>query len=450
MGKDKKPKRLVILGGGESGVGTAILGKKKGYDVFVSDFGKIKNNYKEILALNKLEWEEEKHTEDLILNADVVMKSPGIPDKSPIVKKLKKKKIPVISEMEFAYKFTDLETIGITGSNGKTTTTMLTHHLLKQGGLNMALGGNIGKSFAWQVADNRHEGFVLEISSFQLDGVKKYRPHIAVITNISPDHLDRYEYKYEKYIDAKFRITLNQTESDYLIYDADDEAINHWLEKHTIKAQQVPFSLTRVLEKGIYVKDDTIISTINNQEFTMPINELSLEGKHNVKNAMAATAVAQLMRIRKDTIRESLSNFQGVEHRLEKVLKIQNVQYINDSKATNTNATFFALDSMNTPTVWIVGGVDKGNDYDELMSLVREKVKAIICLGVDNQKILDAFGNVVDIMIEVGTMTEAVKAAQKLSEKGDTVLLSPACASFDLFENYEDRGKQFKAAVQNL
>lgn len=449
MSKDKQ-KRLVVLGGGESGVGTAILGKKKGYEVFVSDFGKIKNNYKEILALNKLDWEEEKHTEELILNADVVMKSPGIPDKSPIVKLLKKKKIPVISEMEFAFKFTDLETIGITGSNGKTTTTMLTHYLLKQGGLNMALGGNIGKSFAWQVAENKYEGYVLEISSFQLDGIKKFRPHIAVITNISPDHLDRYEYKYESYIDAKFRITLNQTESDYLIYDADDEAINNWLAKHTIKANQIPFSLTRVLEKGIYVKDNRIISTINNQEFTMPINELSLEGKHNVKNAMAATAVAQLMRIRKDTIRESLSNFQGVEHRLEKVLKIQNVQYINDSKATNTNATFFALDSMNTPTVWIVGGVDKGNDYDELMSLVREKVKAIICLGVDNRKILDAFGNVVDVMIETTSMTEAVKAAQKMAEKGDTVLLSPACASFDLFENYEDRGKQFKAAVQNL
>jgi len=449
MSKDKQ-KRLVVLGGGESGVGTAILGKKKGYEVFVSDFGKIKNNYKEILALNKLDWEEEKHTEELILNADVVMKSPGIPDKSPIVKLLKKKKIPVISEMEFAFKFTDLETIGITGSNGKTTTTMLTHYLLKQGGLNMALGGNIGKSFAWQVAENKYEGYVLEISSFQLDGIKKFRPHIAVITNISPDHLDRYEYKYESYIDAKFRITLNQTESDYLIYDADDEAINNWLAKHTIKANQIPFSLTRVLEKGIYVKDNRIISTINNQEFTMPINELSLEGKHNVKNAMAATAVAQLMRIRKDTIRESLSNFQSVEHRLEKVLKIQNVQYINDSKATNTNATFFALDSMNTPTVWIVGGVDKGNDYDELMSLVREKVKAIICLGVDNRKILDAFGNVVDVMIETTSMTEAVKAAQKMAEKGDTVLLSPACASFDLFENYEDRGKQFKAAVQNL
>lgn len=442
--------RLVVLGGGESGVGTAILGKKKGYDVFVSDFGKIKNNYKEVLALNRLDWEEEKHTEELILNADVVMKSPGIPDKSPIVKQLKKKGIPIISEIEFAYQYTDKQTIGITGSNGKTTTTMLTHYLLKQGGLNVGLAGNVGKSFAWQVAEGKHEGYVLELSSFQLDGVVKYRPHIAVITNISPDHLDRYDYKYELYIAAKFRITMNQTKDDYLIYDADDEAIAEWLDKNKVKAKKIPFSIKKVLKEGVYIQEDKIISTINKEEFTMPINELSLEGKHNVKNAMAATAVAQLMRIRKDTIRESLSNFQGVEHRLEKVLKIQNVQYINDSKATNTNATFFALDSMTTPTVWIVGGVDKGNDYDELMQLVREKVKAIVCLGVDNNKIMNAFGNVVDVMVETTSMTEAVKIAQRLAEKGDTVLLSPACASFDLFENYEERGKQFKAAVQNL
>lgn len=442
--------RLVILGGGESGVGTAILGKKKGYDVFISDFGKIKNNYKEVLALNKLDWEEEKHTEELILNADVVMKSPGIPDKSPIVKAIKAKGIPVISEIEFAYPFTDVETIGITGSNGKTTTTMLTHHVLKQGSLNVGLAGNIGKSFAWQIAENKHEGYVLELSSFQLDGIEKFRPHIAVITNISPDHLDRYEYKYELYIEAKFRITMNQTKDDFLIYDADDEVISKWLESNTVKAQRIPFSLTKEVENGVYLKDDTIVSNINKEEFTMPINELSLEGKHNVKNAMAATAVAQLMRIRKETIRESLSNFQGVEHRLESVLKIQNVQYVNDSKATNINSTFYALDSMKTPTVWIVGGVDKGNDYSELMSLVREKVKAIVCLGVDNKKIMDAFGNVVDVMVETASMQEAVKVAQKMAEKGDTVLLSPACASFDLFENYEDRGKQFKNAVQNL
>lgn len=443
-------KRLVILGGGESGVGTAILGKKKGYDVFVSDFGKIKDNYKEVLALNKLDWEEEQHTEDKILNADVVMKSPGIPDKSPIVKLLHKKGIPVISEIEFAYQFIDVQTVGITGSNGKTTTTMLTHHLIKQGGLNMGLAGNIGKSFAWQVAEGKHEGYVLEISSFQLDGIEKYRPNVAVITNISPDHLDRYDYNYELYIAAKFRITMNQTKDDYLIYDADDQMIGQWLKNNKTKARLIPFSLVKEQKEGIYLKDNTIVSNITNDTFTMPINELSLEGKHNVKNAMAATAVAQLMKIRKDTIRESLSNFQGVEHRLEKVLKIQNVQYINDSKATNTNATFFALESMTAPTVWIVGGVDKGNDYDELMPLVREKVKAIVCLGVDNQKILNAFGNVIDVMVETTSMAEAVKASQKLAERGDVVLLSPACASFDLFENYEDRGKQFKAAVQNL
>ncbi|CAM3887353.1 UDP-N-acetylmuramoyl-L-alanine--D-glutamate ligase [Flavobacterium sinopsychrotolerans] len=442
--------RLVILGGGESGVGTAILGKKKGYEVFVSDFGKIKGNYKEVLIINGIAWEEEKHTEDLILNADVVMKSPGIPDKSPIVKKLIEKGIPIVSEIEFAAPFTDSTIIGITGSNGKTTTTMLTHHLLKSAGLNVGLGGNIGKSFAWQIADNKYDSYVLELSSFQLDGIVNFKPHIAIITNISPDHLDRYDYKYENYIDAKFRITMNQTEDDYLIYDSDDEAINEWFKTHTTKAKLIPFSLTKIFSEGAYIKNNKMEIKINQEEFTMDTEHIALEGKHNMKNAMAATSVAKLMQIRKATIRESLSNFQGVEHRLEKVLKIQNVQYINDSKATNVNATFFALDSMNTPTVWIVGGVDKGNDYNELMSLVREKVKAIICLGVDNKKIIDAFGNVVDMMIEVTNMNDAVKMAQRLSEKGDTVLLSPACASFDLFENYEDRGIQFKQAVKSL
>ena len=442
--------RLVILGGGESGVGTAILGKKKGYDVFVSDFGKIKGNYKEILLINGIAWEDEKHTEELILNADVVMKSPGIPDKSPIVKKLKEKGIPVMSEIEFAAPFTNATIIGITGSNGKTTTTMLTHHLLKSAGLNAGIGGNIGKSFAWQVADNKYDSYVLELSSFQLDGIKDFKPHIAIITNISPDHLDRYDYKYENYIDSKFRITMNQTEDDYLIYDADDEAINEWFKTHKTKAKLIPFSLTKTFSEGVYINNNKMEIKISQEEFTMDTEYIALEGKHNMKNAMAATSVAKLMQIRKATIRESLSNFQGVEHRLEKVLKIQNVQYINDSKATNVNATFYALDSMNTPTVWIVGGVDKGNDYNELMSLVREKVKAIICLGVDNKKIIDVFGNVVDIMIEVDNMDDAVKMAERLTEKGDSVLLSPACASFDLFESYEDRGNQFKKAVKNL
>ena len=443
--------RLVVLGGGESGVGTAILGKKKGYDVFVSDFGKIKESYREVLIINGIAWEEETHTEDLILNADVVMKSPGIPEKSAIVKKLVEKGIPVISEIEFAAPFTKAITIGITGSNGKTTTTMLTYHLLKSAGLNVGLGGNIGKSFAWQVADDKYDSYVLELSSFQLDGIINYKPHIAIITNISPDHLDRYDYKYENYIASKFRITMNQTENDFLIYDADDEAIAEWFKNNKTKAQLIPFSLEKTFEKGAFIKNKNMeVNIINEEEFTMETETMALEGKHNMKNAMAATSVAKLMKIRNATIRESLSNFQGVEHRLEKVLKIQNVQYINDSKATNVNATFFALDSMNTPTVWIVGGVDKGNDYNELMSLVREKVKAIICLGIDNKKIIDVFGNVVDIMIEVNNMEDAVKMGQRLTEKGDSVLLSPACASFDLFENYEDRGNQFKQAVKNL
>lgn len=442
--------RLVILGGGESGVGTAILGKKKGYDVFVSDYGKIKENYKEVLTINDIKWEEEKHTEKKILNADLVMKSPGIPDKVEIVKKLHQNNIPVISEIEFAVQHTSAFTIGITGSNGKTTTTMLTYHLLKSGGLNVGLAGNIGKSFAWQVADEDFDVYVLEISSFQLDGIVNYRPDIAIITNISPDHLDRYNYKYENYIASKFRITMNQTAKDYLIYDADDEAIHHWLQNNNTKAQLIPFSLLHKLEQGGFINKDIMELYINEEEFSMETKDIALEGKHNLKNAMAATSVAQLMRIRKQTIRESLSNFQGVEHRLEKVLKIQNVLYINDSKATNVNATFFGLDSMTSPTIWIVGGVDKGNDYSELMSLVREKVKAIVCLGVDNAKIIEAFGDVVDVMVEVTTMNDAVRMAQRLSEKGDTVLLSPACASFDLFENYEDRGRQFKQAVRNL
>lgn len=442
--------RLVVLGGGESGVGTAILGKKKGYDVFVSDFGKMRNNYKEVLILNKIKFEDEQHTEELILNATVVMKSPGIPDNVAIVKKLKEKSVPVISEIEFADQFNEAMTIGITGSNGKTTTTMLAYHLLKQGELNVALAGNIGKSFAWQVAEDKFSTYVLELSSFQLDGIVNYRPHIAIITNISPDHLDRYNYNYDEYIAAKFRITMNQTEDDFLIYDADDETINNWFKTNTTKAKLVPFSLLKQFEYGAYADQNNINININNDPFVMPTSHLSLEGKHNIKNALAATSAAQLLKIRKETIRQSLTDFQGVEHRLEKVLKIQGVQYINDSKATNVNAAFFALDSMTAPTVWIVGGVDKGNDYQELMSLVNEKVKAIICLGIDNKKIIDAFADVVDELIEVSSMTEAVRQAYKLAEKGDAVLLAPACASFDLFENYEDRGRQFKQAVQNL
>jgi UDP-N-acetylmuramoylalanine--D-glutamate ligase len=443
-------KRLVILGGGESGVGTAILGKKKGYEVFVSDFGSIKENYKEVLTINGIKWEDNQHTESLILNADLVMKSPGIPEKAPIVQKLLAKKVPVISEIEFAAPLTDATLIGITGTNGKTTTTMLTYHLLKSAGLNVGLGGNIGKSFAWQVAENKYDFYVLELSSFQLDGSFSFNPHIAVLTNLSPDHLDRYDYKYENYINSKFRIIQNQTEHDYFIYDGDDEMIENWLKSNQSKAHKIPFSLTKALENGVSIQDKTMKINIDNNEFTMDTTHLALEGKHNLKNAMAATSVAKILQIRKQTIRESLSNFQGVDHRLEKVLKIQNVLYINDSKATNVNATFFALDSVTSPTIWIVGGVDKGNDYSELMELVNEKVKAIICLGVDNRKIIDAFGSIVDMMVEVLSMDDAVKTAQHIAEKGDTVLLSPACASYDLFESFEDRGRQFKQAVKNL
>ncbi len=442
--------RLVILGGGESGVGTAILGLKKGFEVFVSDFGKIKDKYKEVLINNGIEWEEEGHSEEKILSATIVMKSPGIPDKAPIIKKLHDKGVKVISEIEFAAKFTKATIVGITGSNGKTTTASLTYELLKNGGLNVALGGNIGKSFAEQVSEEKYENFVLELSSFQLDGIETFAPHIAVLTNLSPDHLDRYDYKYENYIASKFRITMNQTSQDYFIYDADDAEIIKWLSQNPIKSQPLPFSTKKELKQGAFKRNNEIIITIDNNQFTMPIATIGIQGEHNVKNAMAASTVATLLRIRKQTIRESLEGFQGVEHRLEKVLKINNVMYINDSKATNVNATFFALDSMENPTVWILGGVDKGNDYTELLPLVNEKVKAIICLGVDNEKIISAFGNVVDTIVETDSMKMAVQVAYKLAERNNTVLLSPACASFDLFENYEDRGRQFKEAVRNL
>ncbi len=442
--------KLVVLGGGESGVGTALLGKKKGYEVFLSDFGKIKQNYKDVLIQNEISWEEEKHTEDKILNANVVMKSPGIPDKAPIVKKLREKGIEVISEIEFASRFSKAYTVAITGSNGKTTTALLTHHLLKSAGLNIGLAGNIGDSFAEQVAKENYDGYVLELSSFQLDGIIDYAPHIAVITNLSPDHLDRYDFKYEDYINAKFRITMNQTENDYLIYDADDNEIKKWLKKNKTKAKLVGFSLTKEINNGAYLNQNTIMINIENEEMTIPVSKIALEGKHNMKNAMAAATVAQILRVRKNTIRESMSNFQGAEHRLEKVLKIHNVQYVNDSKATNVNSVYFALDSISSPIVWIAGGVDKGNDYAPLMPLVREKVKAIICLGMDNQKLIEAFGNVADIMVETTSMEEAVKVSSRIAEKGDTVLLAPACASFDLFENYEDRGNQFKRAVRHL
>jgi UDP-N-acetylmuramoylalanine--D-glutamate ligase len=442
--------KLVILGAGESGIGTAILGKQKGYDVFVSDKGAIAKKYKEVLLNNEIEFEEEQHSEEIILNADVVMKSPGIPDKVPLVKQLKEKGIPVISEIEFASKFSKSVIVGITGSNGKTTTTMLVNHILKKAGLNVGMGGNIGKSFAQQVAEDNFDIQVLELSSFQLDGIIDFAPHIAIITNITPDHLDRYEYEFENYINSKFRITENQTEDDFLIYDLDDGVITNWLQKNKVRATLLPFSLEKELEQGVFINNNNIQLKYKTEEIIMKTKTLAIKGKHNTKNAMAATMAAALLKVRKDTIRESLEDFEGAAHRLEHVLKINGVEYINDSKATNVNATYYALDSMQTPTVWIVGGVDKGNDYLDLMPLVREKVKAIVCLGLDNQKIVQTFYDVVDLIVETAGAEEAVKVAYKIAEKGDTVLLSPACASFDLFDNYEDRGDKFKQAVREL
>lgn len=443
-------KKLVVLGGGESGVGAAVLGKIKGYSVFLSDARTIKEKYKDVLLNHKIDWEEGKHSKDIILTAHLVVKSPGIPDTVQIVQELKNKGIQIISEIEFASWFTQATLVAITGSNGKTTTTMLTHHLLQKGGLKVNMAGNIGDSFAQMVAKKDAPFYVLEVSSFQLDGTLKFKPHIAVITNITPDHLDRYDGKFEKYVESKFLITKNQTEEDYLIYDADNEPIVNWLKNNKTKATLVPFSTKMKLQEGAYLDNNSIIINVKNQQIAMSTDILTIQGEHNVKNAMAASTAAHLLKIRKQAIRESLQSFQGVEHRLEKVLKIQNVQYINDSKATNVNATFYALDSVKTPIVWIVGGEDKGNDYTPLYPLVREKVKAIICLGLDNRKIIDSFSNLVDVIVETNSMADAVKKAYSLSEKGDTVLLSPACASFDLFANYEDRGRQFKAAVREL
>ncbi len=443
-------KKIAILGGGESGVGTAILAKQKGYEVLVSDFGKIKETYKKVLTDFDIVWEENGHSEAEIITASVVMKSPGIPDTAPIVKVLLEKGIPVISEIEFAARYTEAILVGITGSNGKTTTTMLTGHILEQGGLTVGVAGNIGDSFAKMVALQSIDTYVLEISSFQLDGIIDFAPHIAVLTNITPDHLDRYNYEFDNYIASKFRVAMNQTSEDYLIYDADDPVIINWLKKHPVKSKLLPFSLVEKVENGAYIEDNKIYINIDNNHFNMITQDLALKGKHNTKNAMAAATVANLLSIRKATIRESLEGFQGVEHRLEQVLKIGNVQYINDSKATNVNATFYALDSMSAPTVWIVGGVDKGNDYRDLYPLINEKVKAIVCLGVDNAKLISHFETMVDVIVETQSMSEAVKIAYKVAERGDNVLLSPACASFDLFDNYEDRGRKFKNAVRNL
>jgi UDP-N-acetylmuramoylalanine--D-glutamate ligase len=442
--------RLVILGGGESGTGAAILGVAKGYETFVSDLGAIQEQYKAELELRGIPFEERQHTPEQILNADLVVKSPGIPDKAPIIKSLVQFGVPIISEIEFAGRYTRAKTICITGSNGKTTTTMLTFDMLKRAGLKVGLAGNIGKSFARQVAEEDYDYYVLEISSFQLDGMFDFRANIAILTNITPDHLDRYNYEMQNYTDSKFRIVQNQTNEDFLIYNDDDPVIAAELAKKSLPATKLPFSLTHQLATGGWIEGDTMKLNVHNNIFDMTILELALQGKHNVNNSMAAGISGMVLKLRKDDIRECLSDFQGVEHRLERFMRVHEIEYINDSKATNVNSVWYALESMSTKVIWLVGGIDKGNDYTQLYDLVREKVRAIVCIGVDNSKIKEAFKDFGIDIVETRSMEEAVRSSYFLASKGDSVLLSPACASFDLFKNYEDRGRQFKEAVRNL
>ena len=444
--------KLVILGGGESGIGAAILGLKQGWEVFLSDRAPLKEKYKQELASLPICWEEGQHSEQEILSADCIIKSPGIPQKAPIIEKARKKGIEIISEIEFASRYTQAKIIAVTGSNGKTTTTSLLYHLLEQAGLSIGVGGNIGNSFARMVAQEPKEYYVLEISSFQLDDISSFHPHIALLLNITPDHLDRYNYQFQNYIDAKFRITEFQSQADFLIYDADNPVLQEELAKRKdIKAQCIPFSLEKSNEQGAYCLDDKLFHiTINQNKFEMSIRELTIKGKHNLKNVMGASVAAKLLNIRNENIRKSLMTFQGVPHRLEFVKEVGEVRYINDSKATNVNSVYYALDSMPDGLIWIVGGQDKGNDYNPLIPYVSQKVKAIVCLGLDNQKIIQTFQSIVPTIIETHSMEDAVQVSRGLSEEGDTVLLSPACASFDLFQSYEDRGNQFKHYVNML
>jgi len=442
--------RVVVLGGGESGVGSAVLAKVKGFDVFLSDMGKISEKYVTMLNEWEIPFEQGCHTEELILNADEVIKSPGIPGTAAMVQKIEEKGIRIISEIEFAGRYDSAKKVCITGSNGKTTTTSLIYHLLKQAGMNVGLGGNIGQSYAYQVATEKFDIYVLELSSFQLDNVYDFKADIAIITNITPDHLDRYGYNMENYVKSKFRITRNMDKDDCFIFCSDDEiTINH-LNKIVIKAQQLPFTQKGEVKQGAFVQDDRIIVRYKEEECDMFLQELALGGKHNIYNSMAAAIAAKAMDIANEDIRDGLASFQAVEHRLEKVLSIKDVLYINDSKATNVDAAWYALECQTRPVVWIVGGTDKGNDYSSLVPLAKEKVKAIICLGIDNKKIHDAFEDAVDRMYDVTSALDAVQTAHKIAQAGDVVLLSPCCASFDLFKNYEDRGRQFKEAVRNL
>jgi len=446
-------KKIAVLGGGESGVGSAILAIQKGFEVFVSDKGFFKQQYKNILNDNQILFEEGMHSEEKILEAQEVIKSPGIPDKSELVMKLKQKNIPVISEIEFAGRYTNAKTICITGTNGKTTTTMLTYHILKKAGYNVGLAGNVGKSFAYQVATENYDYYVLELSSFQLDGVFDFKADIAILLNITPDHLDRYDDKFENYITSKFRIGRNQTANDYFIYCADDEVITNYMKSWNSDAQKIPFSIKTTIEgRGAYLNENqlTLNYKPNQNPLIMTIEQLALQGKHNVYNSMASSLAARIIEIRKDIVKESLQDFQGIEHRLEFVATVNGIEFINDSKATNINSAWYALETMQKPIIWICGGQDKGNDYSELSDLVKTKVKAIVCLGKNNKKIISAFKDVVDIIVETDNASDAVASSYKLAKKGEVVLLSPACASFDLYENYEERGLQFKAAVRSM
>jgi UDP-N-acetylmuramoylalanine--D-glutamate ligase len=442
--------KLVVLGAGESGAGAAILGKKKGMDVFVSDSGKIKPEYRTILEEHGIRFEEERHTDEEIVSADEIVKSPGIPEKAPIIRLVREKGIPVISEIEFAGRYARGVKICITGSNGKTTTTNLIYHMLKKAGVKVALTGNVGNSFAMAVAEGGYDYYVIELSSFQLDGMYDFRADLAILLNITPDHLDRYDYQFGNYIDSKFRVTRNQTRSEYFIYWADDPVIAGELAKRELNMTMLPFSAERKEGMAAFIENNELIIDYKHKTNLMTIHDLALKGRHNTYNSMAAAIAGKVLNIRKDVIRESLSDFQGVEHRLEPVITVGGINFINDSKATNVNSTWYALECMETKVIWIAGGIDKGNDYSELFDVVKKKVKAVVCLGKDNRKIIDSFRDKVPTIVETVSMDEAVRSSYYLASGGDTVLLSPACASFDLFNNYEDRGRQFKNAVRNL
>jgi len=444
-------KRLVILGAGESGVGAAILGKQRGYEVFVSDGGPVKEKYQKELESYDVEWEGGQHTEEKILNADEVMKSPGIPEKNELVKKIRAKGIRIISEIELAYRYKgNSRIIGITGSNGKTTTTALTYHICRHGGLDAALVGNIGYSFAKQVAVDPKPWYVAEISSFQLDDIHSFRPDVAILTNITEDHLDRYDYRFENYINSKFRITENQTHDDYFIFCEDDPGTMQYIHNYIIKANPLPFTMNNENNRGAFIRNNMMTVQTGDEKMQMSIYDFALKGKHNQYNTMAAGIASSTVGIRKEKIREAIQSFESLAHRMEPVATVRGVEFVNDSKATNVNSTWYALESMTKPTILILGGVDKGNDYTLLHDLVKEKVKAIVCMGTDNRKIHEAFQSICPVIVNTGSAQEAVYASFRLASKGDVVLLSPACASFDLFKNYEDRGDQFKLAVREL